>query len=57
MLVIGLKDIETFKLLVKNSKGLEALGFYHLRLEPVFNLILALIFQVLVCIVEVSKAN
>jgi hypothetical protein len=52
--VVGFKDIETFELLVQHGEGLKSLGLLYLRFEPVLDLILLLLLQVLVVVVEMS---
>jgi len=56
MFVICFEDIQTFELLVKNSKWLKALRLDHLCLEPVFDFVLPLIFEVSVCIIKVPRS-
>jgi hypothetical protein len=52
--VVGLEDVETLELLVQDSERLELLCLLHLRLEPVLDLILLFLDEVLVVVVEVS---
>jgi hypothetical protein len=52
--VVGFEDVEAFQLLVQYCKGLELLGLFHLRLEPVLDLILLFLDEVLVVVVEMS---
>jgi hypothetical protein len=54
---IGLEDVEVLELLVEDGERLEALGLGHLRLEPVLDLVLLLLDQVLVRVVEVAAAS
>jgi hypothetical protein len=52
--VVGFEDVEAFQLLVQHCKRLELLGLFHLRLEPVLDLILLFLDEVLVVVVEMS---
>ena len=54
---VGFKNIKTLELLIQNRERLEFLCFYHLRSEPIFNLILSDFFEVFVHIVEMSLAE
>lgn len=54
LILIRLEYIKTFELLVQNGQWLESFCFFHLDLEPILNLILCAIFQVLVKVVEMS---
>lgn len=53
--IVGLEDVESFELLVQDCKGLKLLRFLHLLLEPVLDLILLLLYEVLVVVVEMSE--
>lgn len=53
--IITFEDVETFELLIEDSKGLEAFCLDHLSLEPCFHFILLLFLNVLVKIVQMSK--
>jgi hypothetical protein len=52
--VVGLEDVEALELLVQDGERLELLCLLHLRLEPVLDLILLFLDEVLVVVVEVS---
>jgi hypothetical protein len=52
--VVGFEDVEALELLVQDCEGLELLCLFHLLLEPVLDLILLLLDEVLVVIVEMS---
>ena len=49
--IIGLEHIKALELLVEDGKWLKPLGLYHLRLEPVLDLVLLDFFKVLVGVV------
>lgn len=50
---VGLEDVEALEFLVEDGERLEALCLFHLVLEPVLDLVLLDVLQVLVVVVEV----
>ena len=52
--VVGFEDVEAFQLLVQDCEWLELLCLLHLRLEPVLDLVLLFLDEVLVVVIEMS---
>ena len=57
LIVIRLKYVQAFEFLVEHGERLETPCFLHLQFEPIFHLILSVIFQILVDIIEMPMDN